>query len=163
MKRLAGFFVVGVLLMGSGCGPRTAVFSDAHAAALGDSVRAMMSRFEHYSAGAHWDSLASLYSRSSSFRFLESGAIQYVSRDAIRDALTDVPPGTHSTTTYRDLRVDPVAPGAAMVTGLFETTFADSAGPRFRFSGALSLLWKHETEGWRIRSGHSSAPVARGG
>lgn len=122
-----------------------------------------MAEFQRHSIGAQWDSLAVLYSPSTAFRFLESGSIRYGSRAAVRAALTAAPAGTHITTNYRDLQIDPVAPGAAMVTALFETTFADSSGPRFRFSGALSLLWTHEAEGWRIRSGHSSVPVPRGG
>lgn len=150
-------------LVSHGCASGGTSLSDAHASAIRDSVSAAMTAFQRHSTAAQWDSLARLYSPSSAFRFLESGAIQYTSSAAVRAALAEVPAGMHITTDYRDLQIDPVGPGAAMVTALFETTFADSAGPRFRFGGALSLLWTHEADGWRIRSGHSSAPVPRGG
>jgi ketosteroid isomerase-like protein len=120
-----------------------------------------MSQFQGYSAQAQWDSLADLYSSSESFRFLESGAVRYDSRAAIRHALDGLPPGTRITTTYRDLEIDPIAPGVAMVTGLFDTRFADSTGQGVSFSGGLSLLWIHEADGWKIRSGHSSSAVTR--
>lgn len=149
-------------MLAHGCSPAPAAFSDEHAAAIRDSVQAAMTQFQGYSARAQWDSLAGLYSQADSFRFLESGTIRYDSRAAIREALGSLPPGTSVTTNYRDLRIDPIGPGVAMVTGLFETTFADSAGQGFGFGGGLSLLWMHEADGWRIRSGHSSSPVPRG-
>jgi hypothetical protein len=101
--------------------------------------------------------------RGTSLSDVHASAIRDSVSAAVRAALAEVPAGMHITTDYRELQIDPVGPGAAMVTALFETTFADSAGPRFRFGGALSLLWTHEADGWRIRSGHSSAPVPRGG
>jgi ketosteroid isomerase-like protein len=156
----SGMWIMALVLQG--CRPAAAPFTDEHTAAIRDSVQAAMTRFQEYSAAAQWDSLAGLYSSSSSFRFLESGVIRYDSRAAIREALGSLPPGTKITTNYHDLQIDPVAPGVAMAIGLFETTFADSAGKGFAFNGAVSLLWFHEAEGWRIRSGHSSAPVPRG-
>lgn len=163
MNRMLAALSLGLgLMISQGCAPASASLSGAHAEALRDSVSAAMAQFERYSAGGQWDSLATLYSSSPSFRFLESGGIQYTSRGAVRAALAEVPSGTNIATTYRELVIDPIAPGAAMVTALFETTFTDGAGPRFQFRGGLSLLWTHETGGWRIRSGHSSAPVPRG-
>jgi ketosteroid isomerase-like protein len=100
---------------------------------------------------------------SQEFQFLESGAIQYSSRAAIRAALGSVPQGTRISTSYRDLRIDAVAPGVAVASALFERTFANAPGQSFSFAGALTLVWVHEAGGWRIRSGHSSAPVPRGG
>ena len=147
--------------LAQGCSPARPAFPDEHAAAVRDSVQAAMTLFQEYSARAQWDSLAGLYSAAASFRFLESGTIRYGSRQEVREALASLPPGTSVRTTYRDLQIEPVGPGAAMVTGLFETTFADSAGQGFGFAGGLSLLWIHEPDGWRIRSGHSSSPVPR--
>ena len=144
-----------------GCEVPAPSFQGAHRDAIRDSVGAAMTQFARYSSAAQWDSLAELYSASTAFRFLESGVIQYRSQQSVRAGLDDLPPGMNLTTTYQELEIDPVAPGVAMVTGLFTTTLADSTGFRFGFEGALSLLWTHEADGWRIRSGHSSALVPR--
>lgn len=150
------------LVLAQACSSAPDAFSDAHVAAVRDSVQAALSQFQGYSAQAQWDSLSGLYSSSESFRFLENGAVRYDSRAAIRNALDGLPAGSRITTTYRDLEIDPIAPGVAMVTGLFDTRIADSTGQGFSFSGGLSLLWMHEADGWKIRSGHSSSPVPRG-
>ena len=144
-----------------GCTAPSPSFQAAHRDAIRDSVGTAMAQFARYSSASQWDSLAELYSTSTAFRFLESGVMQYRSQQSVRAGLDDVPPGMNITTTYQELEIDPVAPGVATVTGLFKTTFADSTGFRFGFEGALSLLWTHEADGWRIRSGHSSAPVPR--
>ena len=125
-----------VLVGGSACATGPSPLSDAHREAIRDSVGAVIAQFERYSSAAQWDSLAGLYSSSADFRFLESGAIQYTFRAAIRSALKQVPAGSHITTTHRDLHVDPVAPRVAIATALFETVFADSTGPQFQFGGA---------------------------
>jgi ketosteroid isomerase-like protein len=134
----------------------------AHAAAIDDSVRQSLDTFLRLSAASRYDSLGALYSDDARFRFLESGAVQYRSAADVRAALKAVPPGMTIRTVQRDVEVVPLAPGLAHATALFETTFADSTGPRFSFGGALSLLWRHEAAGWRILAGHSSAPVPRG-
>ncbi len=103
-----------------------------------------------------------MYSDAPGFRFLESGAVQYQSARALRAALAQLPPGVSLATTYRDIEIDPVRPGVAVWSALFESTFRDSTGPQFSYGGAVSVLWVHEPAGWRIRSGHSSAPVPRG-
>lgn len=152
--------VLGVSALVS-CRPGTVELSPAHADAMRDSVREAAARFQRFSASAQWDSLGALYSDEPGFRFLESGAVQYPSARAVREALARLPPGVSITTTYGDLFVDPVRPGVAVLSGLFHSTFGDSAGPQFSFSGAVSVLWVHEPGGWRIRGGHSSVPVAR--
>ena len=144
------------------CQP-VATFTPEHAKAVRDSVTAALESFQHYSAAAQWDSLASLYSDSADFRFAESGAIQYESPASILGALKAVPAGTRIETSYEALRIDPLAPGIAVSSGLFTTRFVDTTNSGFSFSGAISMVWVHEPSGWRIRHGHSSAPVRRGG
>jgi ketosteroid isomerase-like protein len=146
-----------------GCSPGAPSFGEAERAAIRDSVAAALAAFQRHSSAGQWDSLAALYSTDAGFRFLESGESRYRTASAIREALNTVPPGTQINTTYRDTEIDPLAPGLASVTTLFETAFADSSGKAmFSFGGALSMVWAHEAGGWRIRSGHSSAPVPRG-
>jgi hypothetical protein len=144
------------------CRQPTAPFTDAHQSAIRDSVTAALDAFKRYSASGKWDSLAALYSSAPDFRFAESGTIQYESAASIKGALSTVPAGTRIETNYEQLRIAPLAPGVAVASGLFITRFEDSTNSGFTFSGAISMVWVHEAEGWRIRHGHSSAPVRRG-
>lgn len=152
-----------VLLASVGCVRPGADLSAAHAAAIGDSARGLLAEFTRLAEAAQWDSLGALYSDRPDFRFLESGEVRYSSAAAIREALSSVPLGTRIRTEHTEVTVQPLAPGVASVSARFDTQFVDSAGPAFGFSGAISLALRHEPAGWRIVSGHSSAPVPRGG
>lgn len=152
-----------VILLGSvGCARPNADMSAEHAAAIGDSARVFLAEFTRLSEAAQWDSLGALYSERADFRFLESGEVRYADAAAIRAALTTMPAGTHIRTEHTDVVVQPLAPGVAGVAARFATQFVDSAGVSFGFSGAITLTLQHEPLGWRIVSGHSSAPVPRG-
>ncbi|HEX9892322.1 MAG TPA: nuclear transport factor 2 family protein [Gemmatimonadales bacterium] len=154
---------VASLVLSLACAPAPTALSEAHAAAIRDSVTQAQTRFRELSARAHWDSLGAFYSTAPGFRFAESGAVQYRSATEVRRALSRMPAGTRIETSYRDSEIDAVAPGVAVLTTLFETSFVDTTGARFSFGGAVTLLWVHESAGWRIRAGHSSAPVPRPG
>lgn len=152
-----------VVALGAGCAQPPVTVTDSHARAIRDSVTIALAQFEQYSSKAQWDSLVTMYSASPAFRFLESGQLRYTSRQAVLDGFSALPPAASVSTEYRDLSIDPIAPGVAISHALFETAFSSQDGPMFRFGGALTLVWVHEEEGWRIRSGHSSSPVPRSG
>lgn len=159
MRRLiAGFGIAGLTF---GCAPSSVPLSEAHATAIADSAQTFLSEFTRLSAAARWDSVGALYSDRADFRFLESGAIQYSSAAAVRAALNGVAPGQHIVTRYDDVTVQALAPGLATVSARFSTEFRDSTAVLFGFGGAISLVLAHEPGGWRIVSGHSSAPVPR--
>ena len=152
-----------VILLGSmGCVRPAADLTAEHAAAIGDSARVFLAEFSRLSEAARWDSLGALYSDRTDFRFLESGEVRYPNAAAIRDAFAAMPVGTRIRTENTDVAVQPLAPGVAGVSARFATQFLDSTGAGFRFGGAISLTLQHEPAGWRIVSGHSSAPVPRG-
>lgn len=154
----------GLLLLTLGaCARSPLTLPEDHATAIRDSVATALEQFERYSSTAEWDSLVTMYSDSPTFRFLESGRIRYTSRAEVREGFAALPPAGAIATIYSDLEIDPIAPGMAVSTAQFETTFSTEAGPVFRFGGALTQVWVHEADGWRIRSGHSSSPVGRGG
>jgi ketosteroid isomerase-like protein len=151
------------LLVNTGCQYSSHRLTDAHAEAIRDSVAAALSQFRQYSAAAEWDSLGAFYSDAPTFRFFESGQLQYGSAAEVRSALANLPADMRITTNYRDTEIQALAPGLALASTMFETTFSDGGGARFDFGGALTVLWVHEPGGWRILNGHSSAPVPRGG
>lgn len=150
---------IGVALV---CAAPPPTFTAAHAAAVRDSATVFLAEFGRLSRAAQWDSVGALYSDRTDFRFLESGALQYASATAVRDALGGVPSGQRIESVYEDIAVQPVGPGVAVISARFTTRFVDSTTTLFSFGGALSLVLHHEAAGWRIISGHSSAPVRRG-
>lgn len=162
-SRFAGVLAATGSLLAGGCAAGSSELTDAHAAAIRDSVGAALDGFARFSAAARWDSLGMMYSDDPGFRFYESGTLQYESADAVRAALSSLPAGTTISTEYRDTDIRPLGPGLAIAGALFESTFAGGAGSGFRFSGAVTMVWVHEPGGWRILRGHSSAPVPRGG
>lgn len=113
-------------------------------------------------AGA-WEAAGDFYSDSPAFRFYENGELRYESADDVRAALADLGLGAQLTTEYSDTDIEPLAPGLAQVRSRFESTLRGEDGSEISYGGAVTMLWVHERGGWRILSGHSSAPVPRGG
>ena len=151
-----------VLSVAGGCAapapPPAGELTESWASAIRDSASTAVQAIRRYSEAAQWDSLAMLYSEAPGFRFMENGTLRYPSSAAIREALASVPKGTRIQTQYRNTEIAALAPGLADVVTLFQTSFVDSAGTRFSFEGAVTLLLAHEPGGWRIIRGHSSSP-----
>lgn len=158
-KGCTGFAV----LVFMGCGSTATPLTEAHAAAIRDSVSAAMEEFRNLGTAADWEAVGDFYSESPNFRFYENGALRYRSAAEVRAALGAFPPGSRIRTEYRDTDVVALAPGLAHVRARFESTFTGADGAGFGFGGAVTMVWAHEDGGWRILGGHSSAPVPRGG
>ncbi|WP_419165259.1 nuclear transport factor 2 family protein [Candidatus Palauibacter sp.] len=146
-----------------GCQPEAAPLTETHASAIRDSVAGALDRFRDLGAAADWEAVGDFYSESPAFRFHENGELRYPTSADVRAALAEFPPGMRAETTYRDTEIEALAPGLALVHALFESTFSGDGGFGFSFGGAVTMLWAHETGGWRILNGHSSAPVPREG
>lgn len=159
-----GVYLAGLAIwLGFGCQSAPASLTEPHAAAIRDSVAAALQEFRDLGTAADWEAVGDFYSESPHFRFYENGALQYRSAADVRAALGAFPPETRIRTDYRDTDVVALAPGLAHVRARFESTFTGADGSAFGFGGAVTMIWAHETGGWRILSGHSSAPVPRRG
>ena len=149
--------------LGFGCQSTRPSLTEAHAEAIRDSVAATLEEFRAIGIDSAWEDAGNFYSDSPSFRFYENGELRYESADDVRAALADLGPGMRVTTEYSDTDIEPLAPGLAQVRSRFESTLSGEGGFEFSYGGAVTMLWIHEKGGWRILSGHSSAPVPRGG
>lgn len=163
MPPLRGVCVVLALCVGFGCQPQDAGLSEARAGAIRDSVAAAMEAFREVGSGSDPAAVGVFYSESPAFRFYENGALRYESAADVRAALEGLGPGMRITTEYSDTDIQALAPGLAQVRALFESTLRGEGGFKFTYGGAVTILWAREPGGWRILSGHSSAPVPRGG
>ncbi len=146
-----------------GCQPQATQLSEPHAAAIRDSLSATLNEFRAMGIASAWEAAGDFYSESPAFRFYENGELAYESAADVRAALADLGPGTQITTEYSDTDIEPLAPGLAQIRSRFESTLRTEDGSEFGYGGAVTMLWVHETGGWRILTGHSSAPVSRGG
>jgi len=147
------------LLLAVSCTGPERPLSPARTAAIRDSVQAALDGFCRYSAAGQWDSVLTFYADDPQFRWVEEGVVKVRSVDQIRGYFRGLPPGMKIETTYRELDVTPLAPGAASVVTGFETTLIDSAGQRFSFSGLLTMALVHRAGRWQFLTGHSSSPV----
>jgi hypothetical protein len=115
-------------------------------------VRVALGTYQRYTAASQWDSLVGLYRMDPGFAWIEDG--RRFGASAMRKGLTSTPSGVHVQTTYDSTDVEPLAPGLAALTAYYHTQFV---GPMHAdFSGAITMLWAHESAGWRIIGGHSS-------
>ncbi|MXX34941.1 MAG: nuclear transport factor 2 family protein [Gemmatimonadetes bacterium] len=148
-----------------GCQPDTDAdrLSEAHAAAIRDSVSSALEAFRELGSGPDPAEVGRFYSESPAFRFYENGALRYESAADVRAALMALGPAMRITTEYSDVDIEALAPGIALVRSLFESTARGDGGSAFTYGGAMTTVWVHEADGWRILSGHTSAPVPRGG
>jgi hypothetical protein len=58
-----------------------------------------------------------------------------------------------------DLRVEPVAPGLAVIASAYHEAITDTAGATITFGGYVTGLARHTEGGWRLRHLHWSSPV----
>ena len=163
MKNLGKAGACLALWAGFGCRADAAPLPEAHAAAIRDSVATAMDTFREIGSGPDPTAVVDFYSESPGFRFYENGELRYRSAADVRAALEGLPPGMRITTEYSDTEIEALAPGLAQVRSLFESTIEGEDGFEFGYGGAVTMLWVHEAGPWRILSGHTSAPVPRGG
>lgn len=163
MKNLGKAGACLALWAGFGCRADAAPLPEAHAASIRDSVATAMDTFREIGSGPDPTAVVDFYSESPTFRFYENGELRYRSAADVRTALESLPPGMRITTEYSDTDIEALAPGLALVRSLFASTIEGEGGFEFGYGGAVTMLWVHEPGGWRILTGHSSAPVPRGG
>jgi hypothetical protein len=141
----------------AGCADSQRALSPSRAAAIADSVQGAIALYLRYMSAGQWDSVVSLYGTDSSFRWIESG--QRYHGGTIRRTLMSAPIGTHVETKYDSTEVVALAPGLALVTTYYNTQMS---GPMAaHFGGAISMVWSHQPDGWRLIGGHSSSGAAR--
>jgi len=60
---------------------------------------------------------------------------------------------------WEDLRVTPLAPGAAVVAAAYREAITDTTGAEVAFGGYMTGVARHRAGGWRIQNLHWSSPV----
>lgn len=149
--------LLSVLLVSISCGPASESLTPARRDAIRDSVETFLDLWEARAEALDVEGMAALYSGDEAFRWIEDGSVRYRSREDVRESLRGLE-GQLTGLDFRweGLRIDPVGPGAAVVTGSFIQALQLGERGSFEFRGVVSALVRHEAEGWRFLVGHAS-------
>jgi hypothetical protein len=138
--------------------PGASTLTPAHAAALADSVRA----FALALAGdvtrdgpAAW---RGHFARSPAFFMAAEGRLVFPTSDAATDGIEQLSRVIrHIELRWDDsLRVDPLAPGLAVLAAPYYEVRVDTAGKRVEETGYFTGLAEHAVDGWQLRDAHWS-------
>lgn len=150
-----------MLLTAAACAPRSAGELDAaHAAAMRDSVAMFattIARRLSQEGPAAW---LRYFETSPAFFMASDGQALFPSNDsatAFVEGLTRTIIAIDLE--WVELRVEPLAPGLAVLGASYHERITDTAGVTVEFGGFLTAVARHTTEGWRLRNLHWSRPV----
>jgi hypothetical protein len=147
--------------------PRASSMIPAHARAMVDSVRAFAMAIATSVTREGPAAWRELFARSPAFFMAAEGRVVFPSRDAAThgiEALSRVI--RHLELRWEDsVRVDPLAPGLAVLAAPYYEVRVDTAGKRVVEVGYFTGLAEHGVDGWRLRHAHwsvvSPPPPAR--
>jgi hypothetical protein len=95
------------------------------------------------------------------FFMANNGKLQFSSFEEARTFLNKFSAGVaHLELTWGELRVDPVAPGVAVMASPYREVFTDPAGHIIRFEGYFTGLAVKTKSGWKLRDAHWSSLMA---
>jgi ketosteroid isomerase-like protein len=149
------------------CDRGPAALAPAHATALADSARQFalaVARDVSQEGPAAW---RRHFADHPGFFMAVDGHLEFPSSDSAGRVIS----GLARTITHMELRwgetlrVDPVAPGLAMVAGPYHEVRTDTTGRRVEEAGYFTGLAEHRGAGWRFRNAHwsleASSPAVR--
>jgi hypothetical protein len=144
--------------------PEASSLKPAHARALADSVRAfslaIATDITREGPGA-WEGH---FARSPAFFMAAEGRVVFPTRAAATHGIEEIKRVIrHIELRWEDsVRVDPLAPGLAVLAAPYYEVRVDTAGKRVEETGYFTGLAEHGVDGWRLRDAHwsvISAPV----
>lgn len=165
MRIISHSLVCAALLAGcSAPAPVPAGFTPAHAAAISDSVTAVLEEFRLAFSARDFDRVLQFYADDPRFRWIEDGEVRYTSKAQLAKALVAFGAPLRSLEiSFFDPVITPLAPGVAAVTTRFAQKITDSSGATQGFAGAMSMSVIHAEQGWRFLVGQTSLVIPRPG
>jgi len=151
---------LGVALTLLACTQSPETLDAPHAAALSDSVRQFAVRIARDLAQEGPAGWLRHFERHPSFFMASDGALVFPDNDSAA-AFVDVLARQFAAIDLEwiDLRVEPVAPGLAVIASSYREAITDTAGATIAFGGYVTGLAHHAADGWRLRNLHWSSPV----
>lgn len=129
-----------------------------HAAAIEDSVRQWalaITRDLERDGPAAW---SAHFLDGPEFFMASDGELVFPDIDAAEEFLREFAPGiSRIELSWDGLRVDPLAPGAAVLAASFREVLRDTTGAEALMRGYFTGVAVHTTVGWRLRDMHWSS------
>ncbi|KPJ87171.1 MAG: hypothetical protein AMS18_14960 [Gemmatimonas sp. SG8_17] len=143
-----------------GCRATPVTLDPAHAAAMRDSVTQMAAAIAQDLARAGPSAWLQYFEDTPAFFMASDGQMLFPTRDS-----ADILVGGLATRIsqivldWQDIRVEPIAPGLAVMAAPYHEVVTDTAGAQTSFGGFFTGLATHSTVGWQLRNLHWSSPV----
>ncbi|MDH5195931.1 MAG: hypothetical protein OEY20_01620 [Gemmatimonadota bacterium] len=150
-----------MLLAALACAPRSAGELDAaHAAAMRDSVVGFATTIARHLSEDGPVAWLRYFETSPAFFMASDGQVVFRSSDSA----TVLVEGLARTVAalnleWVELRVEPLAPGLAVVGASYRESITDTAGVIMEFGGFMTAVARHTPDGWRLRNLHWSSPI----
>ena len=94
------------------------------------------------------------------FFMANNGNLQFSSFEAAKAFLATFSAGiAHLELTWVDIRVDPLAPGLAVMASRYREIITDTGGHVRKFDGYFTGLAVETDTGWKLRDAHWSSPT----
>lgn len=149
------------LLAALACAPRSPREPDAaHADAMRDSVINFATTIARRLAEEGPAAWPRYFETSPAFFMASDGQLVFPSNDSANAFVEGL---TRTITAidleWVDLRVEPLAPGLAVIGSSYRERIMDTAGVTVEFGGFMTGVARHTPDGWRLRNLHWSSPV----
>ena len=138
--------------------PEASSMKPAHARALADSVRAFALAFAADVTREGPGAWQGHFARSPAFFMAAEGRMVFPTSDAATHGIEELRRMIrHIELRWEDsVRVDPLAPGLAVLAAPYHEVRVDSAGKRVVEVGYFTGVAEHGADGWRLRDAHWS-------
>ena len=132
--------------------------SAAQATAIGDSVQAFAESVASGVSRSGPSAWRTFFADTTAFFMANSGRLVFPSGESAARGIRDLEPMiSHIELRWGDsLRIDPLAPGLAMVATPWHEVIVDRAGKRMQDSGFFTGLAQHRGGAWQFRNAHWS-------
>jgi hypothetical protein len=149
-----------VVLVGglvAACTPAAPPFTPAHRAAVDDSVREVTARLAAEISAHGYRAFVPVMDSAPGYVWAYNGFLPFTSFDSMAAwARRDPEPESPETFAWDSVRVEPLAPGIAVVAATYTETRPDSAGRPNTEQGAFTAVALHRADGWKFTDAHTS-------
>jgi hypothetical protein len=153
-------FLLFAFLTTGACGREPPDLDGAHADAMRDSVRQFAVQIARDLARDGPAAWLRHFERDAAFFMASDGVLVFPDHDSATVFVEGLARAVSSVDLeWIDLRVEPVAPGLAVIASAYHEAITDTAGATTTFSGYVTGLARHTDRGWRLRDLHWSSPA----
>ena len=158
-KRLI-FWVSSALLFAACRSVTPGSYAGAPAKDTEDRVRQMASAIAHDVSRDGPNAWLRYFADDRGFFMANNGELQFSSFGEARSFLAKFSAGVaHLDLSWGDIRVDPVAPGAAVMAARYREVLTDVKGHVVHFEGYFTGLAVETNSGWKLRDAHWSTSI----